>query len=75
MSDEVTGEMIDAAWAVLTEEWTPPYMARTASYVSEGSAGAEREAELSALRAADQDAERRSRDLIRRALAAALSAR
>jgi hypothetical protein len=69
----VTEEMIDRAWAVLREEISPPYVAQAGDYVSDDSAGDQRASELAALRAADEECDRRNRDLIRRALAAAFS--
>jgi hypothetical protein len=71
----VTDEMIDRALDVLYGEMTMPYMTRAADYVTEGSTGELRDAEMVLLRSADEDADRRNRDLIRRALDAALKAR
>ena len=69
----VTDEMIDRAWSVLREEINPPYMAQVGYYVSEDSAGLQRERELAELKEADEKAHQMNRDLVRRALEAALS--
>lgn len=69
---QVTDEMINRAWAVLREEIAPPYMAHVNDYVTEDSRGERREREIAALKEADQEADSRNRDLVRRALDAAL---
>lgn len=73
--DEITDTQVDAAIAVLDEGGTVlPYMARIANYVSPDSEGDERAQQLAALKAADEDAEAKNRDVVRRALQAALAA-
>lgn len=72
MDEYPTDAQIDAAIAVLREEMPLAYgPARSCDYVSDGSTGAKLEAELAALRAADEEAEQQNRDLVRRALIAA----
>jgi hypothetical protein len=74
MSHEPTGAQIDAAWAVLREEWSPPYMANSSDFITgpnDPPAGPERVAALAALRAADDECSRLTRDSILRALIAA----
>lgn len=69
-------EMIDAALAVLYEEWTPPFGTRSRDFIQSPESpppGPERDEALAALRAADDEADRLTRDLIRRTLIAALT--
>lgn len=68
---EVTDAMIEAARRVLAEEWQPPYMARAEDYLRDDRSRAE---SLAALQAADREADRLTRESIRRALVAALAA-
>jgi hypothetical protein len=73
---DVTDEQIDAAIAVLREEITMPYGARSSDFIAGPSnppPGPERDAALLALRVADDEADRKNRDLVRRALIAALN--
>lgn len=68
--DDITDAEIDAAWSVLTKEMDVAYAARVNDFVDEHG-----EVRKEALRAADEEAERMNRDLMRRALAAAWAAR
>lgn len=72
-------EAVEAALAVLREDWTDPWRADSSAFLGRTADGGywptpgtpEREAALAALRAADDEAERLTADSIRRALAAA----
>lgn len=63
---EVTEAMIDAAAGVLFFECDPPYMARVNDFT-------DAQIEAGELRAADRAAHQKNRDLVRRALVAALA--
>lgn len=71
----VTEDMVDRAFGVIAHESTLPFMASVGSYVSMGSEGAERAAEMSALKAADEECNELNRAFVRRMLEAALSHR
>lgn len=75
MSDP-TEAQVDAAYAVLRQEIVMPYEADVHDYIvsEDEPSGEEREEALAKLRAADEDAERKNRDLVRRAVKAALEA-
>ena len=75
MAEPVTDAMVEAARTVLSAEMTMPYMARARDWIRDDSTGEDRELEMAALRAADEEASVRNDDLIRRAIAAALAAR
>ena len=68
----VSDAMIERAWDVLSEAGAMPHKVWARDYVSEGSTGEQREREIAALQAADAEADRLNREMIRRALEAAL---
>jgi hypothetical protein len=72
---DITDEQIHALWDVLREEMDPyPYMARVENFEKDPR-GFLTKAGRAALRAADEEADRKNYDLYRRALAAFLDAR
>lgn len=72
MSIVVTDDMVDRAMDVLREEMTMPHMARRADYVTMNPFTEGRALQFAALKVAEDECARRNRDLVRRALAAAL---
>ena len=69
---EPTDAQVEAAIAVLRQEMSMPYMARVADYIAEDAQGQELDDGFAALRAADEDADRMNRLVVRRALKAAM---
>lgn len=74
METTPTEPQIDAAYDVLDEQLDLAPMARVNDYLRPGMQGQERADALAALRAADEEIQRQARDLVRRAVAAALNA-
>lgn len=72
---EPTEAQIDAAYRVLRQEIIMPHWADIHDYIvsEDEPSGEEREKALARLRAADEEAERENRDIVRRALRAALA--
>jgi hypothetical protein len=77
MNLQPTEAQIDAALEVLREEVPMPYAASIDDFIASPTdppRGPARDAALAALRSADEEAEAKNRDLVRRALVAALNA-
>lgn len=69
----VTDDMIDRAFNVIAVEAHFPYLAMVGNYVTMSSTGAERETQLAALKAADEECTRLNREFVRRVLEAAIN--